>query len=164
MYYTLPEGGELARGTVVSLGAAMAMGSTGGSAFAGWLGDRSGHRAGILLGAAIQIVTVGVVLFSTGFWSCLAAYACAGICLGTGFVSHYNMLFETCPHDSRIAHITVGNLVMGLATMFLPTLAGVAAAACGLTWVFSVSLGLSVLSLAWFLWQVREPRQIKVYE
>jgi len=162
VYYTLPIGGGLARGTVVSLGAAMTLGTAMASWFTGRLGDRHGHRSGILLGAVAQTVTVCVVLFSSGFWSCLAAYAGAGVCLGVGVVSHYNMLLETCPHDSRIAHITVGNLVMGLATMFLPLFAGAVVAAWGLRFMFSLSLAFSVLALAWFLWRVKDPRQIEL--
>jgi len=70
------------------------------------------------------------------------------------------MLYETCPHDSRIAHITVGNLVMGTTSILCPLLAGVAAARYGTRSLFGICLVLSAGALLWFALRVREPRQV----
>jgi MFS family permease len=94
-----------------------------------------------------------------GVPACLLVYFLAGICAGSALVSHYNMVFETCPHENRGAHITLANLVIGGFTALTPIVAGVAAAHWGSHAVFAASLLLSVCALAWFLLRVREPRK-----
>jgi len=162
VYYTSPVGGGLNNGTIVSLGAAMTLGTAAAMYALGWIGDRFGHRAGILCGAAAQVATLTVMLSSSGAASCAAAYAMAGIVIGSAFISHFNMMFETCPHDHRMAHITVGNMVLGVNVIIMPLLAGVAAERWGERPVFWVCLALSSLALLWFLARVREPRTISL--
>jgi MFS family permease len=91
---------------------------------------------------------------------CVAAFAGMGICGGVSVVSHSNMLFETCPHDHRLAHITVGNLVMSAPLIAAPLLAGVLAAQLGLAALFRVCLAISLAAAAWILLRVREPRDL----
>ena len=160
VHYTSAAAGGLSGGTVVSCGAGMTIAMAASSLLLGRMGDRYGHRTGILAGAATQIVALVVLLTCTGWVGCVLAYAGAGVCMGVGWVSHYNMLFETCPHDSRMAHITVGNLALGLATAAAPLVAGVVAEHWGLTRLFVGCLVLSVCALLWFLVRVKEPRHI----
>ena len=164
VYYTSAAGGGLASGTVVSCGAAMTVGMALASLVFGRLGDRYGHRLGILGGAATQVLTLGLMLATGGLCSCLLAFAGAGVCAGIGWVSHYNMLFETCPHDNRLAHITIGNLILGLATMVVPLLAGAFAQWAGLRSLFWACLLLSAAAFGWFLVRVREPRHVLAFD
>jgi MFS family permease len=158
VYYTSPAGGGLPGSAVVAAGAALTGSAAGASYLVGRIGDRSGHRLGVLFGILMQVLTLLVVIFSRGMPSCLLAYAGAGACLGSGFISHFNMLFETCPHDSRVAHITIGNLVSGAAALTFPLAGGWLAAAQGVRTLFVVSLVLSLVAMAWTFWRVREPR------
>ena len=126
----------------------------------GRLGDRRGHRLGVMVGAGAQAAALIVMIGSAGKLSCLGTYFLAGLAGAGGFLSHTNMVYETCPHDSRIAHITVGNLVMGAMSVVCPILAGMAAQRWGLRPLFAGCLLLSAGALAWFALFVREPRQL----
>jgi len=158
-YFSSAEGGAVAPGALVSSGASIALGMAVANLGLGRIGDKFGHRLGLIIGIATQILALVLLLFAPGRMVCLPVYFAAGICGGSAFLSHYNMVFETCPHDNRSAHIALANLVIGGCTAFTPILAGLAAAYLGMHLVFAVSLALSVLALAWFLLRVREPRQ-----
>lgn len=159
VYYTSPEGGNLAGGRVVSYGAVMTL--TGGLSCLvfGRLGDREGHAIGLLLGIVAQVGTLALLLWTRGTWSCLLVYSGTGVCLGAGMVSYYNALMETCPHDNRFAHITVGNFVVGLVGIAAPLLGGVVAAAFGTGVLFESCLAISTIALVWHVLLVREPRR-----
>jgi MFS family permease len=72
------------------------------------------------------------------------------------------MLLETCPHDHRLAHITVGNLVLSVPLVLSPFLAGVAAEHFGIRPVFMTCLVFSILAFIWCLLKVKEPRYVKI--
>ena len=160
VYYTSAAGGGLAPSLVVSLGAATTVGSSIGFIVLGRMGDATGHRLGVMAGIAAQMAALAVMIVSAGRISCMIAFFGAGLAAAGGFLSHTNMLYETCPHDSRIAHITVGNLVIGVASILCPLLAGAAAARYGTRSLFGVCLVLSIAALLWFAFRVREPRQL----
>jgi MFS family permease len=162
VYYNSSAGGGLPGSIVVAAGAAMTLSAAGASYLVGRIGDRSGHRLGILFGILTQVFTLLVVITSRGLLSCLLAYAGAGACVGSGFISHFNMLFETCPHDSRVAHITIGNIILGTAALLFPLAGGWLAAAQGVRTLFVVSLLLSLTALVWTCWRVREPRMVEI--
>ncbi len=162
-YYTSAQGGGLTPGFVVAAGAALPVGTAVAHLVLGRLGDRFGHRLGVLLGISVQTLTLVVLLTTSGPVSCYGAYLLAGFCSAAGFLSHYNLMFETCPHDHRLAHITVGNLVMSPVNIAAPLLAGVLAKETGLAGLFAVSLGFSVVALTWFVLRVKEPRQIVAF-
>jgi len=160
VYYQSAGGGGLRPDVVVSCGAAMTVGMSLGPLVLGRLGDIHGHRLGVTLGTAGQVVALGVVLTLGGIMGCVIAYLFAGLAIGSGWVSHNNMLFETCPHDHRMAHITVGNLVMAAPLIIAPIAAGALVEVAGLRVLFWVCLGLSAVAVAWFATRVKEPRQL----
>ncbi len=157
VHYTSLAGGALLKGTVVSAGAMMSMAAALTNLLTGRLGDKHGHQKGLLIGVIAQVVTLLVLLFGRGVWSCLMAYTGAGIFLGTNTVSYYNVLFETCPHDNRFAHITVGNFIIGMVGMVAPILAGMIAARWNVQTLFTICLGFSVITLFWHFLFVRKP-------
>lgn len=161
-YYTSPAGGSLPPQTIVRAGAAIALATAATNLSLGFLGDRIGHRFGIMLGAGMQVVTLAVVLTVTGHLGVILAYTGAGICMGAAFIAHNNLLFETCPHDHRIAHITVGNLVLSPGTILAPLLAGYLATLTDIRYVFIASIILSAASLLWFAIRLRNPRHLTV--
>jgi len=161
IYYCRPEGGGLNPGTLVSCGASITVGLAAGNLGLGYLGDRRGHRVGLLVGIVCQIVALSVLLIVPGLWGCLIFYFFAGISNASGWVSHYNLLFETCPHDHLGAHITIGNLALGGVGLLAPFLAGMMAEGFGLRLLFGLSLSISVGALFWLLVLVRDPRNQK---
>ena len=164
LYYTSASGGGLPKNAVVSFSAAATVGMAIGNLGLGRLGDRRGHRIGIIVGAAMQVAALVVMLVSAGRLSCMLAYFGAGLAGASGFLSHTNMLYETCPHDSRIAHITVANLLMGVTMIVCPLAGGVAAARWGLPTLFAICLAVSACAFLWLLFRLREPRELKAEE
>lgn len=162
MYYLSVAGGGLASSIVVGCGAATPFGTALANLILGRLGDRHGHRIGIVVGSVAQIFALTLMLTGTGFWSCIFTYLCTGVVISSAFLSHNNMLYETCPHDHRMAHITVGNLVLSLPLLAAPILAGIVAQQQGTTRLFMICLGFSILALLWFLAFVKDPRQVNL--
>jgi len=137
----------------------MAVGSAAGNLGFGWFGDRFGHRIGDIAGACAQAATLAILLTTSGLWSSVLCYFCAGICVNSTFVSHSNVLYETCPHDHRVLHITLGNMALAIPMLLGGLLAGQIAAKWGLRLLFSLDLLLSLAAAAWLILAVREPRE-----
>ena len=72
------------------------------------------------------------------------------------------MIFDTCPHGHRMAHISVGNLIVGAPMAFAAVLAGLIAERSSLDTVFRICLVLSATAFAWCLLKVKEPRTLKL--
>ena len=155
------EGGGLSDATIILLGAFLALPQAGASYLLGVIGDHAGHKNGILLGAVAQGAAILVVFTWQGWVACALCFALVGLAMAANFVSHTNMVFETCPHDGRVAHITLSSLVIGpfLAAAFPAT--GWLIAIVGSS---TVGIGLcavpTLLGALWILLMVREPRQV----
>ncbi len=162
IYFISPEGGSLKNSTIVTCGAAMTLGSALANLALGRFGDKYGHRIGVALGTVMQVVTLSLLLVSRGEIACALVYFCTGICASSAFISHSNMLLESCPHEYRIAHLTVGNLIMSIPLILAPFLAGLGAEKFGLKTVFAISLVFSLLSSIWGIFLVKEPRYLRV--
>ena len=158
IYYLSADGGELEKARIIQLSAGEWIMRSVALIGIGWIGDRWGHRFGILLGTSLQTLTLLLVVTTSGPWSCLAVYALLGLCIGASSVSHYNLLCETCPHDNRKAHIAAGNLVMLPGMILVPILAGVLVEYYGITGLMWVSLIISAVALVWFAFRFQEPR------
>jgi len=164
LHYASAEGGGVAPGTIVACGAAATAATAIGNLALGRLGDRHGHRWGILVGTAGQLAALAVMLTGRGQLACILTYAAAGVAIAASFTSHANMVFETCPHDNRLAHITLGSLAMAISTVSCPLLAGLVAHRWGMRALFAGSAAVSILALAWLALRVREPRSIPLAE
>ena len=162
IYFKSADGGALSNSAIVSCGAAMTFGAAISNLVLGRIGDMFGHRVGIIVGTLMQVITLLIILVSSGLIFCIITYFCIGICISSSFISHTNMLLETCPHDHRLAHITVGNLVLSIPLVLSPFLAGVASENLGLRPVFMTCLVFSFLSFIWCLLKVKEPRYVRI--
>lgn len=163
VHFTSKAGGSMDSGRVVFYSAVLPFATAFASLAFGRMGDRMGHRAGIMIGAATQVLTLMMILVGQGDVFCLIAFAGAGICMGAARVSHYNLLMETCPHDSHLSHITVGNLVMSFCSTPAPLLGGLIAGMWGTRVLFVVCIGFSLAALLWFIFRMREPRTLQAY-
>ncbi len=158
--FLAPAGGGLAASTVVSCGAAMTAGFALASIALGPLGDRRGHRLGLIVGITAQMATLMVLLWIPGLVGCVLAYAGTGICNACAAVSGGNLLFETCPHGHRMAHISVGNLLIGTPMAVVAVFAGILAEHHGLDAVFMACLAASAMAMLCCLCFVRDPRTL----
>lgn len=155
--YISPAGGGLSDSAIVSCGAAATLGGAIGALALGRFGDRRGHRSGMLIGMALQCVTMLTLLLGHGLAGCIVSYACMGLAGGCG-ISFSNLVYETCRHHSRMAHIALSNLAIGAVMVFAPLVGGMVAAQWGLRALFFGSLALSLAALVWFALAFRDPR------
>ena len=156
--------GGLPDGTLVLCGTAATCAAALTNIILGRIGDKRGHRIGIVVGVVVQVLTLIFLLAGHGLPACILAYLGLGICGAAGTVSHTNLLFETCPHDHRLAHITAGNLVMALPLFIAPLLAGWFADRHGLRALFTASLAVSLLAALWTILRIRDPRDVALTE
>ena len=162
LYYQSAGGGALSDTTILSCSTAQVLATAAAGLGLGFLGDRYGHRFGMIAGVASQVLALGILLASSGLASCVAAYVCIGVCNGVLVVSFTNILFETCPHDNRMAHLTLGSLALALPAIAAPLLAGQVAQRLGLGVLFTICLALSTAALLWFVFRTREPRDLEI--
>jgi uncharacterized membrane protein len=85
------------------------------------------------------------------------------VAFSAAWVSHNNMLFETCPHDSRVAHITLSSMVLGPVLFLVPMVTGWLA---DHVWDRPTAIGATLvptlLGVAWLALMVQEPRDIEL--
>ncbi len=162
VHFNSPDGGGLSEAMIIGLGAFLTLPQALGSLWMGALGDRAGHRLGTLIGATAQIAAIAVAFVGTGVLACVLCFACLGLAYGAGAVSHQNMIYETCPHDSRVAHITVSNLVLGPFIAAVPLVTGYLVGHVGTLNTFAACMVPTVLGALWIIFMVHEPREIEV--
>jgi MFS family permease len=162
VHFQGPAGGSVPEATVIKLSSLLLVGQCLVSYPLGRLGDRMGHKVGVVLGAFGQVAAILVAFLGRGPVACGAAFALCGVAWAAAWVCHVNMLFETCPHDSRVAHITLSNMVLGPILALVPVATG---------WVVKVvdtrpGIGLTLiptlLGVLWLAVMVREPRDIEI--
>ncbi|HCE46097.1 MAG TPA: hypothetical protein DET40_21340 [Lentisphaeria bacterium] len=164
IYFKSTEGGSLSNSVIVACGAALTLGAAISNLLLGRLGDKYGHRLGVIVGTAMQVITLAILLAGSGQTFCAIIYFCIGICASSAFISHTNMLLESCPHEFRIAHLTVGNLIMSIPLIPAPFVAGLLAESFGLRTIFIICLMFSTASFAWCVFLVKEPRYLRVID
>jgi MFS family permease len=163
VHFKSPEGGGLADSTVIALGAFLTLPQACASYVLGRVGDRRGHKVGIFVGAVAQASSLAVAFLGRGWPACMLCFALTGVAWSSAWVSHANMLFETCPHDSRVVHVTVGNMVLAPFVLLVPL---------GTGWVMEhlvgarTGIGLALIptlaGIAWLAAVVKEPRTVEL--
>ncbi|MCX5662750.1 MAG: MFS transporter [Planctomycetota bacterium] len=127
LHFASSQGGNLSTEFIFSCGAAQALGTAAGCLVMGRVGDKRGHRLGLIVGAALQCVALVIPLCFVGGWPCVASFVLAGLAMGGTSVAHSNLLLESCPHDQRQAHITICNVTLAIPAATAPLLAGLLA-------------------------------------
>jgi MFS family permease len=158
MRFMSAEGGSLGEAQLVAFSAAQAVASAFAQPLVGWLGDRRGHRWGLLAGAVAQAVVMALLLTTSGGGSCLAVYTAMGLAGGATFIAQQNILLETCPHEHRPAHLAMGNVALSAVAIAAPLAAADAAARWGLWWVFLACGTCSAAGAVWVAVFFRDPR------
>jgi MFS family permease len=176
VYFRTPEGGALSEAAIIGYGAFLTLPQAVASFWLGAVGDRFGHRLGTLIGAAAQVAAIAVVLVGRGPLACVLCFVCLGVAYGAGGVSHQNMVYETCPHDNRVAHmvyetcphdnrvahITLSNLMLGPFVVAVPLATGYLIDRVGMAGGFAACLAPTVLGTVWMIALVRDPRDIEL--
>jgi len=162
VHYRSPEGGALTGSLVIALGTLLTLPQAVMSYWLGRIGDRSGHKRGVFIGAAAQMGAILVAVLARGPLSCALCFSLVGVATAAAWVSHLNMIYETCPHDNRVAHITLSNLVLSPFVMSIPLLTGWLISHLGRTSGMAISLVPTCLGVLWLLLRVREPRQVEL--
>lgn len=162
VHFRSPDGGGMAAGSVITLGMFLTLPQAASSYLLGRLGDRAGHKAGVVVGAVAQVAAILVAYLGRGGVACAACFVLVGIAWSAAWVSHQNMLFETCPHDSRVAHITLSNMVLGPVLGLVPVATGWMMEHVGVRSGIGLTLIPTLLGVVWLALVVREPRDIEV--
>lgn len=160
MHFKSEEGGGVVAETVVTLGAVLTLSQALSGVLLGRMGDRFGHKAGAVVVSAAQVCSLAAAVYLTGTWACGVVFALTGVGLAGAWVTHQNFLFETCPHDCRVAHITVSNLVLAPLTALVPVATGKMISIFGVRPAIGICLIPSMIGVAWLMAVVKEPRTI----
>ena len=163
VHFESPEGGGLKSSTVIALGACLTLPQAAASYVLGRLGDRHGHKAGILAGSLAQGASLLVACLGSGVWACVVSFSLLGVAFSAWWVSHVNMLFETCPHDSRVAHITAANMLLSPFLLLVPLGTGwLMESVVGVRAGIALALAPTALGIAWLVFRVKEPRTLEL--
>jgi len=162
LFFVSGDGGGLTAGAVIMLSALLPIAQCLVSYPLGLLGDRAGHKIGVVLGAVCQVAAILTAWLWSGPLACATTFALVGAASGASWVSHVNMLFETCPHGSRTAHITLSNIVLAPALWTVPVLTGWLISHIGLRSGIGLTLLPTVLGIAWLALVVQEPREVEL--
>ena len=162
VHFNTPEGGAVPADRVVTLGLCLFAVHAVSGPLLGRLGDHAGHKGGIILGALSQCGAIAVAFWGRGWLACAVCFALQGVANASAWVSHTNMLFETCPHDSRVAHLTLSNLLLMPFAFFIPILTGVLVHMLGYRTGLGLTLVPTVAGTVWLLLVVKEPRTVEL--
>ena len=162
IYFTSTTGGGLSKETVVASYSAFNIANALGGLALGRLGDRFGHRWGILSGTCMQTLALIAALTLPGAAGCILVYTGAGLAASCGNISHNNLVMELCPAENpnRVAHISMANLVIGIPALLAPLAAGWVAGGWGIPSMFTICLAISLAALLWLALRFKEPRRI----
>jgi MFS family permease len=160
IYYTSTAGGGLANDFVVACFSAYTIANALGALSLGRIGDRFGHRWGVVFGAGMQAITLATAVLVSGVAGCILTYVGAGLANSCGFVSHSNLVMEMCPPDNknRVAHISIANLFIGIPAAIAPLLSGWVVGTWSAPTLFTICAGISLAALLWLLLRFKEPR------
>ncbi len=158
LFYMSLRGGGFSKSVLIVYSAALTVGAGIANILLGRMGDHFGHRLGLIIGAFAQVTALVIVIWFRGPVACVLVYLFTGVALSSGFVSHYNMLYETSPYPLLKAHIAAGNIAFSLSTFALPFIAGLIAERRGYLLLFNISLYVSCAALVWLFLFVKEPR------
>ncbi len=160
VHFQSEAGGGLSEAAIIGLGAFVMLPQALSSYWLGQLGDRSGHRRGVVIGAFAQVGSIAFAVLGSGPIACIICFLLLGIAYAAGWVSHQNFIYETCPHDNRVAHFTLSNLVLSPLIVFMPIGAGGLIAVVGAVYGMAVCLLISVAGAFYLLVFVDEPRML----
>jgi MFS family permease len=133
------------------------LGQVVGNGTLGWMADRVGGRAVLLVGAVAMLGANAVALMaSRELYG--TAFALAGVFQASLSVSAGNMLLDFAPSaEERPTYVGIGNTALAPVFFTTPLVAGLVADTLGLRSVFAIALAGALLGTVLLL-RVRDPR------
>jgi MFS family permease len=152
---------DIPDGQAASYSIAMLLGQSVANLFLGFLADRKGHKIVLEISIVFNIATFLLALAApTPQWF-FVVFALRGISLAGNFVSSMSFPLEFSDPQDRPTFIGLAGTVPGIAGALAPILGGGLAAILGYNFLFTLSIGIAVVSLGCMHWWVREPRNSK---
>ena len=164
VHFRSPSGGQVSGALIISFDGLRSISQAVCGYLLGRIGDRSGHKFGIVLGQSAYMLAVAVAVVSKGAVACAVCFALLGVAFSADLVSHSNMIYETCPHDNRTVHITLSNVATCPFLIVAPLLTGVLVVHWGMVVGMAVCLIPTALGVMWTLFRVKDPRAITLVQ
>lgn len=136
----------------------MAFGQAVAAPFGGWLGDRRGHKAAMLMASCIAPAGTALVLFAPHPWVAFAGFALLG-CIATGDLAVTNLLIETVPEADKNLYTAIVETLMLPPRLVGPMVAGAVAQLASPAAALAMAAVLQVGAVAAVAKLVVEPRQ-----
>lgn len=140
---------------------AVLIGQTLGSAGAGFLADRRGHKLSLELGSLSLVMAYLLAWLAPGPAWYYAVFLLLGMGAGVAAVSGMMIVLEFSPAELRPTYVGLSNTAIGLLGIVSP-LIGAWLASRSYDWLFALSALFCLISLASLRFRVREPRWIAV--
>lgn len=127
----------------------------------GWLGDRLGHRAMMILGAFATLLSSILAWFAPSLGWFYFIFILSGIANVSIWTIGMTMTVDFGSETERPMYIGLSQTLTAPATIIAPILGGYIADVVGFTPTFIVSTCLSVVMIAIFLFLIKDPRTHK---
>ena len=137
---------------------ALLVGQVVGNGALGWLADRAGGRAVLLVGTVAMLGANGTALATTSPEMYATVFVLAGVFQASLSVAAGNMLLDFAPRaEERPTYVGLGSTALAPILFAAPLAGGLVADTLGLRAVFAIALGGALLGTALLL-RVRDPR------
>lgn len=140
----------------------MAVGQAVAAPFGGWLGDRRGHKASMLVASGIAPAGTLLVLLAPHPWVAFAGFVLLG-CLGMGDLALTNLIIETSPEADKNMYTAVVETLMLPPRVVGPMAAGAVAQIFSPAAALMLAVMLQVLAVGAVARLVVEPREQMSY-
>jgi MFS family permease len=127
----------------------------------GWVGDKIGHRAMLILGAISGLGSIIIALFAPSIVWFYLVFALAGMSIVSIWTTAMAMTVDFGKESERPLYIGLSNTLIAPATFAAPILGGLIADTWGYAPMFITSAFFGVITILILLIFVREPRVIK---
>ena len=142
------------------LTAALTIAQTVANIGMGWLGDRIGHRAMLILGAVAAILSSLLAWFATSLTWFYPIFILTGFTNVSIWTNGMTMATTFSGEDERPFYIGLAQTLTAPATIIAPLLGGWIADIQGFVSTFALSTILSVVMMGVLVFLVKEPRKI----
>ena len=144
------------------LTATLTIAQTVANAGMGWLGDRVGHRAMLILGAAAATLSSLLAWAAPSLTWFFPIFILTGFANVSIWTNGMTMTVDFSGEADRPYYIGLAQTLTAPATMLAPLIGGWIADTQGFTSTFAVSMALSILMMGILLFFIKEPRKFKI--
>ena len=145
------------------LTATLTVSQTISNAAMGWIGDRAGHRAMLILGAFAALMSSVIAWNALSILWFYPVFILAGIANVSIWTIGMAMTVDYGTESERPLYIGLSQTLTAPATFLSPLLGGWIADAAGFLPTFSISMALAVVTIFIFIFMVKDPRRLSGY-